>query len=65
MRKFKKVSVKLIASMIAVIISYVKIKATADCTFTIENDLSHLNCSMKLNNTKNVTLNKNDEIVFS
>lgn len=46
-------------------ISYVKIKATADCTFMIENDLSHLNCSIKINNIKNITLNKNDEIIFS
>lgn len=46
-------------------ISYLKIKATADCTFTIENDLSHLNCSIKANDIKNITLNKNDEIVFS
>ena len=33
-------------------ISYVKIKATADCTFKIENDLSHLNCNIKINDTK-------------
>ena len=46
-------------------ISNVKIKATADCTFKIENDLSHLNCSIKINDIKNITLNKNDEIVFS
>lgn len=46
-------------------ISYVKIKATADCTFTIENDLSHLNCNIKINDAKNITLNKNDEIIFS
>lgn len=46
-------------------ISYVKIKATADCTFKIENDLSRLNCNIKITDIKNITLNKNDEIIFS
>lgn len=41
-------------------INYVKISATADCTFSIENDLSHLIPNKQLNELKSITLTKNE-----
>lgn len=46
-------------------ISYVKIAATADCNFCLENDLSHLHCDADISNTKQIRLSKGDVLIFS
>ena len=45
-------------------ISYLKIAATADCSFEIENDLSHLTPNVQINNLKNIFLKKDDILKF-
>lgn len=46
-------------------ISYVKIAATADCDFCLENDLSHLRCETNISDTEKIRLKKGDTIIFS
>lgn len=46
-------------------ISYLKITAAADCSFKIENDLSHLTANRKIDNSKMITLLKNDTLILS
>ncbi len=46
-------------------ISDLRITATADCSFGIENDLSHLNMNMQISNIKNITLKKGEVLIFA
>lgn len=46
-------------------ISYLKITATADCCFEIENDLSHLKTNQILDNYQKISLSKNETLIFS
>ena len=46
-------------------ISYLKCEATADCDFTIENDLSHLQPDRPLPNDNDIHLNKGEVLIFS
>lgn len=46
------------------IITYLKLEATADCTFIIENDLSHLTPQPALKGTREITLKKGEILIF-
>lgn len=46
-------------------ILYLKCEATADCDFTIENDLSHLQPDRFLSNGNDIHLNKGEVLIFS
>lgn len=46
-------------------ISYLKIAATADCDFCLENDLSHLHCDTDIGDTKQIRMKKGDVLIFS
>lgn len=46
-------------------ISYLKCEATADCDFTIENDLSHLQPDRPLPDKNTIHLNKGEILIFS
>lgn len=46
-------------------ISYLKLEATADCDFAIENDLSHLQPDRPLPNDNDIHLNKGEVLIFS
>lgn len=45
-------------------ISYLKMTATADCSFEIENDLSHLTSNTHIENLQNISLKKGSTLKF-
>lgn len=46
-------------------ISHLKCEATAECDFTIENDLSHLQPNRSLPDKNTIHLNKGEILIFS
>lgn len=46
-------------------IIYLKIEATADCTFLIENDLSHLKTEKTVDTTREISLTRDEILIFT
>lgn len=46
-------------------IRYLKITAAADCSFEIENDLSHLTANKAIDYYKKITLSQNETLILS